>query len=284
MIQSFLDSWPLFHNAYLSGWFIAVLLPLIGVIVVARDQIFLGAAVAQAATLGLALGMWMTTLSFFAGLHFMGSDAWLSGMAIIFSVLAALLTAWADARERESQESVTGWVFLAGASVSVLLLSHSPHGLEEIHRLLSSSLIGARRFDVWMFGGLSAAALLAVRLVRERIILWIIDPAMAGAVGMRVRGWSMGVAVLLGAALGLTIRNAGMLFAFGALVLPGLTARTLCRTVAPMFTLAPILGLAGAVLGFVLANHYDYPPAQMTVALWCGGVLAARVWRRGRLE
>lgn len=284
MMQSFLDSWPLFHNAYLAGWCIAVLLPLIGVIVVARDQIFLGAATAQAATFGVALGMWTATLPLFAGVRLLNSDAWLSGMAIVFSTLAALFTARADARERESRESTTGWVFLAGASLSVLLLSHSPHGLEEIHRLHSSSLIGAGRFDVWMFGGLAAAAIVAAALAHDRVILWIVDPAMAGATGMRVGRWSAGIAALLGAALGLTIQNAGMLFAFGALVLPGLAARSLCRTVTPMFILAPVLGLAGAVAGFALANHYDYPPAQMTVALWCGGVLAARAWRRGRPE
>jgi hypothetical protein len=64
MIAEFLSSWPLFHNAYLSGWLISVLLALIGVLVVARDQIFLGATVPQASALGIAVGMmfgsWLT--------------------------------------------------------------------------------------------------------------------------------------------------------------------------------------------------------------------------------
>ena len=48
MIGRFLESWPLFHNAYLGGWLIGVLLATLGVLVVARDQIFIGAAISQA--------------------------------------------------------------------------------------------------------------------------------------------------------------------------------------------------------------------------------------------
>ena len=36
---------------------------------------------------------------------------------------------------------MTGW-YLTAASVSILVVSHSPHGLEEIHRLLSSTSSG----------------------------------------------------------------------------------------------------------------------------------------------
>jgi ABC-type Mn2+/Zn2+ transport system permease subunit len=45
VIQEFLASWPLFHHTYLVGWLIGLLLALGGVLVVARDQIFIGAAV-----------------------------------------------------------------------------------------------------------------------------------------------------------------------------------------------------------------------------------------------
>ena len=59
MIQDFAASWHLFHNSYLAGWLIGLLLALIGVLVVARNQIFIGVAVSQASTLGIALTMWL---------------------------------------------------------------------------------------------------------------------------------------------------------------------------------------------------------------------------------
>ena len=41
MIELFVASWDLFHNTYLAGWGIALLLSLLGVFVVARDHIYL---------------------------------------------------------------------------------------------------------------------------------------------------------------------------------------------------------------------------------------------------
>ena len=55
-----------------------------------------------------------------------------------------------------------------------------------------------------------------------------------------------------------------------------LTARQLCREVRPMFVVAPVLGLATAVISFVIANRVDLPPAQLTVALQ--GALLAGAW------
>jgi ABC-type Mn2+/Zn2+ transport system permease subunit len=63
-----------------------------------------------------------------------------------------------------------------------------------------------------------------------------------------------------------------MLYTFGCLVLPPLLAKRLCREVRSMFLVAPLMSLAMGVPGFVLANHLDSPPAQMTVALLCGGL------------
>jgi len=73
-----------------------------------------------------------------------------------------------------------------------------------------------------------------------------------------------------------------MLHTFGCLVLPALVAKSLCREVRTMFVVAPLVSLGPGVLGFILAIHYDFPPAQMTVALLCLGLCLA--WVRGRFR
>jgi ABC-type Mn2+/Zn2+ transport system permease subunit len=93
------------------------------------------------------------------------------------------------------------------------------------------------------------------------------DPAMAAAVGLRVSRWAGGTAIWLGLAVGLSMRVSGMLYTFGSLVLPALIAKNVCHEVATMFIVAPCVALGAGVVGFVVANYYDYPPAQMTVAL-----------------
>src|SRR6185369_456432 len=190
----------------------------IGVLVVARDQIFIGAAVSQASVLGIAVVLRAgPTL---AALGFPGADTegMQSAMAVAASALAALVTTRSSEDGRTTHEALTGWVWLLGASAAILVVAHSPHGLEEVHRVLSSSIIGASRSDVWLFGGLALLTL--------------------GAIALRSR-----------ALVGLAINMAGVIYAFGCLVLPALVARNLCREVRSMFVVAPVVGVTGAVAG-----------------------------------
>lgn len=278
MIAEFIASWPLFHNAWLAGWLIGLLLALNGVLVVARNQIFIGAAVAQASTLGIALGMWVGALlgsEVLSGDHAHGT---LSLIGVVFAVAAALFTA----RAGTLREAATGWVFLASGSLAIIVLAHSPHGLEEIHHLVSSSIIGATPGDVWLFAGLLAAGVAAVAVLRDRLLLFAIDPAMAAAVGMRPGRWDAALAVALGLTVGLGMRATGLLYTFGSLVLPTVAAASLCRESRHLFWAAPLIALVCAVVGFVLANHYDDPPAQMAVVVQSLVVLCAWGWRRVR--
>ena len=278
MIAEFIASWPLFQHAYLAGWLIGVLLALVGVVVVARNQIFIGAAVAQASTLGIALGMWAGT--YFEAETLTGDHAHgtLSMIGIAVAVLAAVFTSRAGSGG--AREAATGWVFLAAASLSIIVLSHSPHGLEEIHHLVSSSIIGATAGDVWFFGLLLAASAAAVAALRDRLILFAVDPAMAAAVGMRTALWNTALAVWMGLAMGAAMRSAGLLYSFGSLVLPPIAATALCRETRSLFVVAPLLALAAAVAGFILANHSDDPPGQMAVVIQAAMVAIAWAWRR----
>ncbi len=274
MIVDFVDSWPLFREAYLVGWLIAVLLSLQGIIVVARDQIFIGAAVSQAAALGISLGMVIGSSLSDTPIDPLHAHTSLSIAAIAAAVAAAWITTGPP--ELASFEAITGWVFLAASSFSILLLAHSPHGLEEIHHLLSSSIIGATPEDVWLFGAITALIIGVAAWQRDALTLFMMDPPVAAALGLPVRLWSRLFAVTLGISIGLAMRSSGLLFTFGGLVLPALIATQLCRESRPLFLVAPVIALVTTVAGFIVANHFDFPPAQMAVA--AQSALLAVVW------
>lgn len=280
MIQDFADSWVLFHYAYLSGWLVAVLLGMLGVVVVARDQIFLGAAAAQASSLGIAL-----TIGLGAVLahdrHGESPTAHAAAVlaAVVFAALAALVTSRRRGR-RDSAESLTGWVFLFASSVALLIVARSPLGLDEIQRLLASSIIGADGVDVVGFALVTALTAVWVWRWRDPLILLVVDSEMAAAVGMRVVWWERGVAVWVGASIGAAIHTSGLLYTFGCLVLPAMAARYLCREIRPMLWVAPLISVGCAVVGFVVANDADLPPAQAAVALMCVVVAACGLVRR----
>lgn len=280
MIEDFLTTWELFHDTYLAGWLSSLLLALIGVIVVARNQIFLSAAVSQASTLGIAIGLSLGGVEALASLGWLQSDSFLSAAAVTFAILATLVTTLGQQVVSETVEAVTGWIFLFSSSVSILLLAHSPHGLEEIYRLLSSSVIGATSADVWIFALLALLSVLGLAAFHRRLLLMVLDPSLAVALGMRPWIWELLIGAWLGLAVGLTMRSAGMVFTFGCLVLPALIAKYICREVRTMLITAPVIAVVAGIFGFVLANHYDYPPAQMTSALLCTWVAAAWAGKR----
>jgi len=280
MIAGFVDSWPLFYPAYLAGWLLAALLSICGVIVVARDQIFLGAAVAQSSTLGVATGLWLAAVGLGPGWSWLYEGPALTGWAIAGSILAALAAARAGRTGRgETPEAVTGWVFLMAASLSVLIVSGSPHGLEEVQQIMASSIIVASPGEVWLYAGLLTGAVTALALTRRPLLLVVLDRPMAAAVGLRVGLWDTVLAVVLGVVGGLSIKSAGMIYPFGFLVLPALVAKNLVREVRSLLWLAPVAGLVAAAVGAVLSNHLDLPPGQLMVALLAGALAAAWLWR-----
>jgi ABC-type Mn2+/Zn2+ transport system permease subunit len=116
----------------------------------------------------------------------------------------------------------------------------------------------------------------------RKILLFALDFSMAVATGMRIGLWNGIVAVWFGLAIGLSIKASGMLYTFGCLVLPPLVAKNVCREVRSMFFVSPVIAVVTGVIAFILANHFDYPPGQMTVAFFCLELVAAWIVRRRR--
>lgn len=275
MIRGFIESWSLFATSYICGWLVAALLALLGVFVVARDQIFLGAALSQASTAGIAFALWLSALVGSGWSEHQGEGLELA-MAVLSSVLAAWLAGRVSGSGRESHEAVTGWIFLLGASLFVILLSNSPLGPDALKSLLFTSLLGATRVDAWTSAGLVAVSVLVVALFRAPLLLSTLDPSMARAIGVPVRFWSAAGCLWLGLAVGLSLRASGLLYTFGCLVLPALVAKRWVRELRTLLVAAPIVALAAAAPAFLLAHHYNLPLEPTAVALLCG--LAGLCW------
>jgi ABC-type Mn2+/Zn2+ transport system permease subunit len=275
MIADFLASWPLFHDVYIAGVLIALLLSLVGVAVVVRDQVFLGAAVSQASMLGIATGIWAGAAARGTSWAWIESDTTHSVLGGVFAVAGSLAVSAAASGFRESREALTGWLFLAGASLSVLVVSASPHGMAEVSRLLSSTIIGANAVDIAIVSLMLAATLAVLALRMRPLLLMLTDAETARACGIPVAGWDRLLAVWLGLAVAWSIHVAGMVFTFGCLVLPALVAKSVVREVRSLFFVAPVVAFAASAAAFVLANAWDLPPGQVAVALLCLAQLAA---------
>ncbi len=259
--SEFFASWSLFAESYLVGVLAAGLLALLGVWVVGRRQIFLGASIAQASGCGVAIAL---ALQLKLGFDAADMQALVPLLAAASGGLVGLLVA--GRLQPRIDEGFVAWIFLVGASGSVLLVAHHPEGLEIIHRLLFSTILGSTWGDVVMLGCTALViSALALRL-HEPLTLLALDPDASALVGIPVAKWRLVISVSLGIAVGLVMQATGFLYTFGFLVLPVLAAREFCREVRQVLWVAPALALAVTVPSFALAYGLDLPPSQVAVA------------------
>lgn len=283
-MDDFLLAWSLFHDAWLVALFLATLLPLCGIVLVLRQQLFLSAAVGQASTLGIALGIYcycgLAPAVSPAGGH---TETFALLLALAGGSLTAVLAMRALSTSGSQVEARSAWMFLAGGSLSVLLSSSDPHGLEEIKRLTLSSLLGVSPLDTWLAGGGLVLSIALLVLARRRVLLWAMDPVTTLVHGSSVLALDVAVGGWIGICTGFSIHATGMLFAFGVTVLPVLIARELARSLAAVLWLAPAIGLCGTAAALYVAHLRDWPPGQVAVGGLVLGLPLAAAWRRVRL-
>jgi zinc transport system permease protein len=275
--------WALFGDALVVGVLLAAVLPCFGVLLVLRQQVFVAAAIGQAANFGIALAL----ASGLAVAHGHGQDdAEHRTFVVGAGLLAAVGTAIAALRRLSARASTleahSALVFLGGSAGAMVLLADQPHGLQELQRLFLSSLLAVDRADLgWAFGtALATAAALATR--SRHLLGWALEPRAAAAHGTPIGTYDLVVGAVLGIAIGQAIHATGLLFTFGATILPVLAARELAGSLRTVLVLAPSLGAGGMVAAFALGHRLDLPPGQLAVALWAGLVATSAVLRRAR--
>lgn len=272
-MESFFQTWDLFWQTYATGWLIAVLLGLCGIVVVLKDQIFLGASVAQASTVGVALALWLA-----AGLgiareepaYFWILEAGAALFACGASVLAPLLAGRMGMRL--TLESVNGWVFLISSALAILIVSGAPFGLTEVQQILSAGLLGSQNRELFLFTGLLGLTVVLVLLFRHRAFLSILDPDFARSLGIRAFRTEFFAFLWVGLVVGLSLRIAGLVFTFGFLVLPAMASRELSKSPLQLLLISPMLALGSSLLGFYLASWWDLPMTH--VAVFIAGIIA----------
>lgn len=276
--QGWWPDWSLFGDAMLVGLVLAAVLPCFGVLLVLRQQVFVAAAIGQAATFGFALA-----LACGVG-HAHGGDAEGRAGVVAAGAVAAMSTTIAALRAMSARQTTlearSAWVFLFGGSAAMLLLNDVPHGPQAVQRLFLSSLLTVAPYDVGLVL-VGAVLLVAAALpLRRRLLLWAIDPWTAAAHGARPWRYDLLVGALLGAWFAHAIAATGLVFTFGAAVLPVLSARSLAGSLRAVLLLAPLLGAIGLGLAFALAHRLDLPPGQVFTAVQGALALGCRLLRR----
>lgn len=242
---------PFMRDALLAGVLAGAVLGYLGLFVILRRIVFLGAALPHLAALGVA-GAALAGASPLAG-------------AVVGALVGASLLSFAPARGRVPPDGVIGLVYAIATAGAILLLAGSAAGETHILQILSGDILGTSAAEVrWMLGLFSGIAL-AHALLWKEFLLVSYDPEAAATMSFRLRLWDGILFLTLGAAVAFTLRVMGAVVTFAFLVGPAAAALLLFRRFAVIVPLAAGLGAAAAAAGLTLSFLYDLP-AGPTIA------------------
>jgi len=268
MITEFLETWPLFKESYLLGWVLSIFLPLIGVLVVLRRQVFVAVAISKSSILGIAFFLYMS-VHLNLHTHHDGGHFIQELTVLIFALLASLLCLRLPGRSSDQREIATVLVFILSTSFSYLLLADTPLGLKEVQERLSSSLISSEMTEVWVTSAFTLMLILCLFKYYKEIYLICTEPNTARVMGYSILKWEFFISAMIGLSVGWSIHLGGWLFVFGTMILPVFIAIIVSKSLIQVFWVAPLVGLGSNLTGFVLAHHFDYPYSQFSIA-WLG--------------
>lgn len=239
----------------------------LGVHIVAKRVVFLGAVLTQVSVLGVTI----TFLPFFAIPHTVGA---LAATLVTVVIISRLLTG-----RKIPRDAVLGVVFVTSVTARLLIMQKTPRvEVAEIENLLRGDILFVTpELFFLLLGGFVIAAAAHILFYKEfRFVTF--DPDTAAAQGYRSGFWEVVFYLVAGMVISLATHMVGDLFVFGFLVIPAATALLLSRNVKAIFLISVAIGIIAPLLGLVLAFMMDVPASPAIVAVASVGLGIAWVW------
>jgi zinc/manganese transport system permease protein len=236
--------WPLLALVLLPG-----LLVYLGLHVVERGVIFVDLALAQVAALGVAVAILL-------GAH-PEHDRLPYAMALLFTFLGAALFALTRFRHiRVPQEAIIGIVYIVCAAASVMVLSRTASGDEDIKNLLLGNILLVTRTDVLQTFGLFAAIAAFHFVFRRQFLLLSFDLEGALAQGLSTRLWDFLFYISFGFVVTSFVQIAGVYLVFSYLIVPAVCGALLSGQIAIRLAIGCAVALAAGITGLILSTQW----------------------------
>lgn len=264
-------------SALFGSLVVALSCSLVGVHVVARRLIVVGVALPQMAALGIACSFLI------AGAHAEDvSPLRHDGMALLMELIGAAILAWGARGRSLGHDTLAGALFVAGSALTILLMTKSAQGLDDIKHLVEGDVLFVSRADLVRLALALGPVVLIHALGGRRLLFCTFDRETAATLGIRTGWWELAFYGTLAVTVAAGVHATGTLFVFAYLVLPGASGIVLGRSAGGVFTTAVVVALVASFTGFVMSYAWDWPTgytcAAMALALFvvCAAVACVR--------
>lgn len=265
----------LLRNSIYISLLVGLTCPLVGVYLVLRRLIFMGVALPQISSCGIAfafaLQAWGVVPHVHEGEHqlaFLGSTCFTLPTILILSLLVR--------RGGGSVEGRVGTVYVLASAWSVLLLATNPLGEHGLLDLLKGEIIAISDGDLRRTGLAFALVVLVLFVFRKEFLLVSFDREMALTLKKNASFWDALLFLLIGLTISMAVLSVGPLVSFGYLLIPPLIAHLLARNMRQFALWASGIGGGSALAGFYVSYRWDLPVGPTDVALL--GILYALVF------
>lgn len=266
----------LFREALYGALVIGVTCAVLGVYVVLRRIVFVGAALAQLSSAGIGLALFLAGLGLYGSTH-----AHTIGLSLVVTLAGALFFGLGGGRGFLHHEATIGVTYAVAAAFGILLVAKALTG--EAHDLfLQGNVLGITRTDTLVLLAVAVPVLLLHVVVAKEFLFVSFDPETARTLGYRVARWNLLLYFTIGLVIAFAMQFAGVLLVFNFLVVPAVTGVLLARTMRGVFACAVGASILAAVAGFWFSVQYDLPTAPAIVAVSGGLAFLAWLVRRVR--
>jgi ABC-type Mn2+/Zn2+ transport system permease subunit len=277
----------LLRNSVYTSVLVGFACPLVGVFLVMRRLVFIGVALPQISSTGVAIALslplWFGFNVTDHGSHSAHALAFSGSM--VFSLGAILVLAFLERRGRGQPEGRLGTAYVVAAALSILILSKNPYGEIGWLGLMKGEVITISNFDLFLTAATLALVLAGLALFHKELLLVSFDRELAATLRKNVVFWDVLLYLMIGLTVSMAVLSVGPLIAFGFLLIPALTAHLFAHTMRQFTTLASLIGGAAAFIGFWTAYQWDLPvgPTDVVIlgVLYGAGWLASKVLSGG---
>lgn len=254
------------QRALVAGLLVGGACAFLGVYVVLRRIVFVGVALAEMSSAGVALAL------------LIGISPMLGSVILMLAGVLMASVQWGGKRIR--QDAFIGIGYIVASAASILMLAKSASGEASLLDLLFGNILTVTAPDI----GATAVALGLMTLFHiafyKEILFVAFDPDTAAAVGYRSRVWELWLYLTIGLTIAFSIHAVGVLLTFASLVVPAVTALLLTRRMGAAFGGALVAGTLPVPLGLYLSFVADLPAAATIVVLGFGLLLIAGIVSR----
>ncbi len=261
-----IDTVLLFRESLYGTLVIAAACSVLGVYVVLRRIVFVGAALAELSSAGIALALWLAGQGFAMGL-----TTHPIAVSLMVTLAGVLFFGSGSGRGRIPPDATIGVTYAVAGAAGILLISKAAAG--EAHDLfLHGNILGITRGDTIVLLAVAIPVLLAHTIFYKEFLFVSFDRETASTLGFRAGFWNLFLYLTLGLVIAFAMQFAGVMLVFNFLVLPAVTGLLVSRTMGGTFFWSVISALLAGVIGFTVSVPFDLPSGPAIIAV--SGALA----------